>query len=172
MLFNQISGQRHRRRGLLALLLLAAAATTTHISLEAQTAADVTVLKSALFSTYDMLQVTVSDVGASDSATEVTIEFRDAADQRRAFTSGVLFRNQPLRLRVRAESGREQFRAIVTFASLTNGEGSEPFVSLEDIDLTSLTVDTKPPGAPPPTVGDGALGDCGGGWRVSRIKLQ
>jgi hypothetical protein len=152
-------------------LLLLLAFPTTQRPLEAQSVETVVVLKSSFVSTYHSLQLTIADVGAADSTSEVTIEFRDASDKQRAFTSDVLVRSQPLRLRVRAEGGREQFRAIVTIKSLTNAEGSEPIVGLEDIDANAFRIDTKPPCAPASFGSGGAQGNCGG-WRVNRLTVE
>lgn len=173
---NQTAGNDHRRfphRGRwLALLVLAAA--TTPILLAAQSPAlpEVLVLKSGFVSLFQdhVLLLTLNDVGVADATSDVTIEFRDASDKRRAFTSGVLSRSQTLQLRVRAESRREQFRAIVTISSITNAEGSERIVGLEDLDANSLRIETKPPCAPP-SVGIGGEGNCGG-WRVSWMTLE
>src|SRR5262245_66498762 len=52
----------------------------------------VTVLKSAQYSIFGghSFALRVNDAGAADAATEVTLEFRDADDQQRAFKSAVL----------------------------------------------------------------------------------
>jgi hypothetical protein len=132
----------------------------------------VTVLKSGLQSIHERhaLLLTVTEAGSTAAASEVTIEFRDPSDQRRAFTSGVLLRNRPVRLRVTipAGAGRDQLRAIVKIT--TNSEGSEPIVGLEDLDVDSLKVETRPPCAPP-SVGGGAEGNCDG-WRATRLTLD
>jgi hypothetical protein len=174
MAHNQMTGERRgrflTRCGWLVLLVLTSAA--TQMPLAAQSAETVLVLKSSFVSTYQSLLLTIAEVGAADSTSEVTIEFRDASDKQRAFTSGVLVRAQPLRLRVRADAGaREQFYAVVMIRPLTNAAGSEPTAGLEDIDTNSLRVDTKPPCAPPSVGGVGAQGNCGG-WRVNRLTVE
>jgi hypothetical protein len=132
-----------------------------------------TILKSGLHSIFGghFFLLTVTEVGSVASESEVTIEFRDAADQRRGFSSSVLARNSPVRARITSPtgSGREQLRVIVKITPLTSGEGSQPIVGLEDIDADSLRIETKPPCAPP-SVGGGAEGNCDGGWRVTRIQ--
>ena len=173
---NQAAGECHRRFPRLGrwLVLLGLATAMTPMLLDAQstTVPEILVLKSGFVSAYPItvLQLTLNESGADDSSSEVTIEFRDASDQRRAFTSGVLLRTQPIRLKVRAEGRLEQFRAIVTIRPLTNGERSEPIVGLENLDANSLRIETKPPCAPP-SVGIGGEGNCDG-WRVSRMTLE
>ncbi len=114
------------------------------------------------------LVATVVETGSPTVPTEVRIEFRDALDQRRGFASGTLKPGKPVRLRVQVPvgSGVQQLRAIL---QLTDGAGSEPIVTLEDLDVNSLVVETKPPHVPP-SVGGGAEANCGG-WRVKRITI-
>ncbi len=118
------------------------------------------------------LLLTVGEVGSVASASEVTIEFRDSADQRRAFTSGVLLRNQQVRLRASVPAGGGQLRAIVMITPLTGSDGSEPVISLEDLDANTIRIETKPPCAPPSVGSGGGEGSCDGGWRVSRMTLE
>ena len=113
-------------------------------------------------------ELTVAEVGSRTSTSEVKVVFLDAADQRRGIASGVLMRGQPVRLRVRVPSASIQLRAIVWIFPLTNLEGGQQVVSLEDIDADSLTIETKPPCAPLPSVGGGAEGNCDG-WGVSHL---
>jgi hypothetical protein len=164
-----------RRAGRAVLLCALMGATVSSLGAQTPGETTVTVLKSGLHSIFGghAFLLTVAEVGSTASSSEVKIEFRDASDQRRAMNSGVLHRGRPVRLRVPvpAGTGREQLRVIVTITTLANGEGSEPIVGLEDLDADSLVVETKPPCAPPPSVGGGAEGNCDGGWRVNRLTL-
>ena len=129
-----------------------------------------TEIKSGLYSVppAHFLVATVVETGSPTVPAEVRIEFRDALDQRRGSASGILTRGKPVRLRVQmaAGAGVQQLRAIL---QLTDGVGSEPIVTLEDLDANSLVVETKPPHVPP-SVGGGAEANCGG-WRVTRITI-
>jgi hypothetical protein len=162
----------------LACVLLPALVTAQSPSAPALTNSDraVTILKSPLYSIFGghFFLLTVADQGSVSSATEVTIEFRDASNQRRAFTSGTVVKGRPLRLRLpmAANQGREQFSALVRLTSIANALGSQPVVSFEDIDANSLTIETKPPCAPVPSVGGGAEGNCDGNWWVTRLTLE
>lgn len=163
------------RGGRVVLLCALMGATVPSLGAQVPGEPTVTVLKSGLHSIFGghAFLLSVVDVGSTASSSEVKIEFRDAADQRRAVGSGLLVRGRPVRLRVPipAGTGRDQLRVIVTITTLTNGEGSEPIVGLEDLDANSLVVETKPPCAPAPSVGGGAEGNCDGGWRVNRLTL-
>ncbi len=145
-------------------------------SLGAQTPgeATVTVLKSGLHSIFGghAFLLTVTEVGSTGSSSEVKIEFRDASDGRRAISSGVLHRGRPVRLRVPipAGTGREQLRVIVTIATLTNGEGSQPIVGLEDLDADTLVVETKTECLPPS--GGGVFQENCDGWHTTRLTLD
>jgi hypothetical protein len=135
----------------------------------------VTVLKSGLHSVLggDALLLSAVEVGSPTSVSEVTIEFLDAADQRRAFASGTLQRGRPVRSRVAipAGVGRDQLRVIVRIRPLTNGEASEPIVGLEDLNADSFQVVPKVIcAASNPSVGSGAEGNCDG-WSVTRVTL-
>ena len=136
----------------------------------------VILMKSALHSIppEHWLVVTAAEVGAATAQSEVTIEARDASDQRRGLTTGVLLANRPVRLRVAipAGAGLQQLRAIVKISPLPNGLGSEPIVSMEDVDGQSLKIETKPPCAPPPGSESGVIGNCDGGWRVNRLTID
>lgn len=134
----------------------------------------VTVLKTGLMSIFEghFFLLTLTEVGSPASASEVTIEFRDASDQRRAFTTGTLAEAHPVRLRVPplAGTGREQLRVIVKITPLTNGTGSEPIAVLEDLDPKGFQVVPKVTCAPP-SVGSGAEGQCDG-WRVNHLTVE
>jgi len=129
-----------------------------------------TEIKSGLYSVppAHFLVATVVETGSPTVPAEVRIEFRDAVEQRRGFASGTLKPGKPVRLRVQmpAGAGVQQLRAIL---QLTDGVGSEPIVTLEDLDANSLVVETKPPHVPP-SVGGDAQGNCGG-WRVNRLTI-
>ena len=164
-----------RRRALAMCVLgmaLLAAPGAAQVSIEPT----VIVLKSGLhtvFEGHDFV-ATLVEVGSRTSFSRVTIEFRDASDQRRAFTAATVDRAHPLRLRFRLPvgAGRDQLRAIVTITSLTNAGQSEPVAGLEDVDADSLTVVPKVVcGGVNPSVGSGAEGNCDG-WGVSRLTLQ
>jgi hypothetical protein len=174
----QLAKPHHRpstnARWRLALLIVAAAATPVLIGAQPP---PTTVLKSGLHSSFGgSLVLTVSDVGSATAASDVTIEFRDAADQRRAFASGVLRRDQPVRgqVQIPASSVLQQFRAIVKIRPVIDAEGSEPVVSLEHVDADTFKVETKPPCAVPsviPSSGIGAEGNCDG-WRITWLAAQ
>ena len=138
----------------------------------------VTVGKSAQYSIFaeHVFVVRLNDTGPRDAETQVTLEIRDAADQRRAFKSAVLRgrRSVELVLRIPADEGRQKMRGVVTLMSL-NSLRSEIFAIVEDLDPAGLTIESKPPcpmAAQQPEVPSGAEGDCGGGWRVSRLTLE
>jgi hypothetical protein len=164
----------NRRHRWLALLVLAGAMVPTIIGAQ-PTSAPTTVIKSALNSVFSghFLLLTVIDVGSPNAVSEVTIEFRDGADQRQAFTSGLLTGRRPLKLRATIPAGvaRGELRAIVRRTLLTDGFTSELIVGLEDIDNNAFRIETKPPCAPEPSVGGGAEGNCGG-WSVTHIAQQ
>jgi hypothetical protein len=158
------------KRWWVSCVLLAA----TAFSLGAQTSSgpvSVTVGRSALFTVPPLhfLVATIVETGSKTTASEVRIEFRDAADTRRGFAKGVLMRGRPIRLRFQVPgSAMLPLRAIVL---VENTDGSAPVVSLEDLDVNNLTAETKPPlPIPPPPSSDGAEANCGG-WRVNRIAI-
>ncbi len=133
------------------------------------------VLKSGLHSIFEghTLLLMVTEVGSTASTSTVTIEFLDALDQRRGFATGTMKRGrQPVQLAVAipAGAGYQRLRTIVTITSLTNAEGSEPIVGLEDLDATALTVTPRALFSFHPVGGSGAEGDCGG-WQVNRLTL-
>jgi hypothetical protein len=133
----------------------------------------VAVFKTGFHSVYegDVLHATVSEVGALDATSKVTIEFRDALDRRRAFTSATLRRaTGPVRLRlaVPVGAGRAEFRVIVGITPI--GGESQPIVGLEDIDVNSLRVVPKVFCAPEPSRGGGPEGHCDG-WRITFLTL-
>lgn len=131
----------------------------------------VTVLRSGLFSVFGghTFQLTVAEVGSLQSSSEVVVEFRDAADNRRAVGSGVLRRGAPVMVRVPVAAPRyEMLRALVRITGLTAVDLSRTVVTLEDLDARSFVVETKPPCAPPPSRGGGPEGDCGG-WQLDRF---
>jgi hypothetical protein len=110
----------------------------------------------------------VTETGSKTTASEVRIEFRDAADQRRGFAKGVLMRGRPIRLRFQVQgSAMLPLRAIVL---VENKDGSAPIVSLEDLDVITLTSETKPPLPIPPGLGEDPEANCGG-WRVNRLTI-
>ena len=164
------------RRRWFALCIAAAALIPAVTSAQSQIVPLVVLMKSALHSipAEHWLVVTAAEVGAATAQSEVTIEIRDASDQRRGFTTGVMLRNRPVRLRVPipAGGGLQQLRAIVKISPLPNNLGSEPIVSMEDVDGQSLKIETKPPCAPPPGTESGVIGNCDGGWRVNRLTLD
>jgi hypothetical protein len=135
----------------------------------------VTVLKSGLHTIFggDYLLATVTEVGSPSAASEVTIEFRDAADQQRAFAVDTLTRIHPVRLRfaVPAGTGANQLRAIVKITPLTTAFTSEPIVGLEDLNPSSLTVVPKVICSIGPTMPPGVEANCDG-WRVTRLTLE
>jgi len=145
----------------------------TVISLGAQTPSSgisVTVGRSALFTVppEHFLVATVVETGSMTASSEIRIEFRDAADQRRGFAKAVLVRGRPVRLRLQVQgSAMLPLRAIVL---VENTNGSAPIVSLEDLDVNSLTSETKPPLPIPPGIGDDPEANCGG-WRVNRLTI-
>jgi hypothetical protein len=145
----------------------------TVLSLGAQTSSGpvtVTVGRSALFTVppQHFLVATVTETGSKTTASEIRIEFRDAADTRRGFAKGVLMRGRPIRLRFQVQgSAMLPLRAIVL---VENKDGSAPIVSLEDLDVITLTSETKPPLPIPPGVGEDPEANCGG-WRVNRLTL-
>ena len=145
----------------------------TVLSLGAQTSSGpvtVTVGRSALFTVppQHFLVATVTETGSKTTASEVRIEFRDAADQRRGFAKGVLMRGRPIRLRFQVQgSAMLPLRAIVL---VENKDGSAPIVSLEDLDVITLTSETKPPLPIPPGLGEDPEANCGG-WRVNRLTI-
>ena len=131
------------------------------------------ILKSGANSVFEghTLLLTVTEVGSTTSTSSVTIEFLDALDVRRGFASGTLKRKGQVQLPVAipAGAGYQQLRAIVKITPLTNAEGSEPIVSLEDLDITSLQVVPRALFSVDSTGGSGAEGDCG--WQVNRLTL-
>ena len=135
-----------------------------------------TVLKSGLHSIFEghTLLLTVTEVGSTTSTSTVTVEFLDALDQRRGFVSGTLKRKGLVQLPVAipAGAGYQRLRAIVKITPLTNGAGSEPIVGLEDLDITSKQVIPKGLFSVGPIDNDGAEGDCGGGWQVTRVSAN
>jgi hypothetical protein len=163
-------GRRSTRRNRsLALALFAGAMIPALATAQSPGDRIVTILKSGLHSFAGDALLTVTEVGSRASASEVTIELRSAGDERRAFTSGMLLRGQPVRLRVpiAANAGRQQGRFIVRITSISNPEQSQAVVGLEDLDVDSFGIETKPPCAPP-SVGGGAEGNCDG-WHVTRL---
>ena len=128
----------------------------------------VTVLQSGLPSAFAgrSFNVTVNDVGSPTAASEVTIEIRDAADQRRGFVRHAASETGPLEHScvIPAGVGRWQLRAIVM---VTDAEGSKPIVGVELIEANAFRIETKPPCAPV-SVGGGAGGNCDG-WHVTRM---
>jgi hypothetical protein len=92
------------------------------------------------------LVLTITEVGASDSSSTVTIEFLDARDQRRAFKSAAtLQRGRPVHLRLQLPTavGYDQLRPIVTITPLANPHGSRPIVGLEELEVQAFRVVTK-----------------------------
>ncbi len=130
-----------------------------------------TILKSALYTVPPghVLTATVADVGAGTAASRVAIEFLDRAGQRRAFTSARFSPERPARLRLPIPAGTvfDMLRVVVT---LEIADGGQPIALLEDLDVDSFRVDTKPPCAPP-SVGGSAEGNCGG-WVMNRLTLD
>lgn len=127
-----------------------------------------TVMKSGLHSVRggDSLQVILAEVGATTSTSEVRMVVFDGADKQRGFTSGILKRGKPLRLKVRVPKD-SQLRVVVEILSVANPGSSQPVATLEDIDVDSLRAETKPPCAPLPSIGGGAEGSCSG-WRLTQ----
>jgi hypothetical protein len=139
----------------------------------------VTVMKSAQYSIFagHVMVLRITDMGALDAATEVTMELRDATDQRRAFKSAVLRGRASVELsfRVPAGSTRQMLRGIVKLTPIAHSELSEPVAILEDLDPDSFTIWSKPPctlAIDQPEYGSGPEGDCDGGWRVNRLTLD
>ena len=172
--FNQGQTRSGRARRWFAVSVLAGAMLPALGSAQTTSGAVVTVLKSGLHSIFEghTLLLTVTEVGSTTSTSTVTIEFLDALDKRRGFASGTLKRGGQVRLPVAipAGAGYQQLRAIVKITPLTNAEGSEPIVGLEDLDITSLQVTPKALFSVDSTGGSGAEGDCGG-WQVNRLTL-
>ena len=138
----------------------------------------VTVLRSAQYSIFGghSMVLRVNDAGSPDAATEVTLELRDGSDVQKAFKSAVLRgrRSVELVLRLPPDANRTTLSGIVKMIPIANPELSAPFAILEDVNHSSFTIDWKPPCpmAADPEYGHGAEGDCGGGWRVSRLTLE
>lgn len=159
---------------LMPTLVLAQSATTP----SSQSGPMVTVLKSAQYSIFGghSMVLRVNDVGSPDAATEISLELRDGSDVQRAFKSTILRgrRSVELALRLPDGTGRTTLYGIVKMIPAANQGLSAPFAILEDIDLNSFTIDWKPPCpvAAQPEFGSGPEGDCGGGWRVSRLTLE
>jgi len=135
-----------------------------------------TVLKSGLHSIFEghTLLLTVTEVGSTASTSTVTIEFLDALDQRRGFATGTMKRGrQPVELAVAipAGAGYQRLRAIVKITPLTNGEGSEPIVGLEDLDADSLRVVPKVFCSLQPIDPD-VEPNCDGGWQINRLAAN
>jgi hypothetical protein len=153
--------------------MLAATMTPALLGAQSQTEPMVTLMKSGLQTVFPghALSVTISEVGSPSSASEITIEFRDGADRRRAFRSGTLLRNQPVQLQVAVPAGvsSQQLRLILKITPVIDAEGSEPIVGVEDITLATGTVEPKP--APLPVPRGGAEAYCGG-WIVTWFTLQ
>jgi hypothetical protein len=176
------TGAGNRRRRLTASLLAAAMipALLQAQSLSEPTASlagPVTVLTSPLYSVYPghVLAVRIDDVGPLGSQTLVTLEFRDAADQRRAFKTAVLPGHQSVELLMRIPAGgRQTMRARVSLTATPGGGRGRPFVVLEDLNPDAFTIETKPPCpvSQQPEFPGGAEGDCGGGWVVNRLTLE
>jgi hypothetical protein len=135
----------------------------------------VTILKSGLQTIFggNYFLALVTEVGPQSAASEVTIEFRDASDRRRAFTVDTLTRTHPVRLRFAppAGTGADQFRVVVKHTPLTPGYTSEPIVGLEDVNPNSLQVVPKVICAIGPSVPPGAEGNCDD-WRVNRLTVE
>jgi len=133
----------------------------------------ITVLKSGLQTLLarHSFVLTLTDVGPQEAASWVTIEFRDRAGQRRAFTSARLSPDRPARLRASIASGAvsDQWRVVVTIEPIDGAASSEPIVGLEDLDADSLVLNTRPPCAPP-SGGVVAQGNCDG-WVINRLAL-
>jgi hypothetical protein len=133
-----------------------------------------TVLKSGLQTVPGghVLEFTASEAGALDSASIVTVEFRDAADKQRAFKSATLKRNQPVILRLMVPKTVEstKLRTVVKYTPIINALGSEPFALLEDVDPAFAVIPGDVCAIPAmdsdTSVGGGAEGNCGG-WRVT-----
>ena len=140
----------------------------------AQTTNPTVILKSGLHSVFEKhtLLLTVTEVGSTTSTSSVTIEFLDALDVQRGFASGTLKRKGRVQLPVAipAGAGYQQLRVIVKITPLINAEGSEPIVSLEDLDITSLQVTPKALYSVDNSGGSVPEGDCGG-WQVNRFVL-
>lgn len=134
-----------------------------------------TILKSGLQTLFggNYLLLTVTEVGSPSAASEVTIEFRDASDRRRAFTVDTLTRTHPVRSKFAAPAGAgaDQFRVVVKHTPLTTGYTSEPIVGLEDINPNSLQVVPKVVCAIGPSVPPGAEGNCDD-WRMDRLTVE
>jgi len=155
----------------------------------------ITVLKSGFHSIYPRhaFLLTVTDVGDPTSVSEVTIEFWDRANKRRASAFGTLSPDRSVGLRVPIPAGAavpDQLRVFVMIEPLRSGEGSQPIVGLEDLDPDLRQITTKPPCAPPSNGGGPEAGEPGGsgpqitgpqasglqascdGWGVNRLTLE
>jgi hypothetical protein len=135
-----------------------------------------TILKSGLHTVFggNYLLLTVTETGSPLAASEVTIEFRDAADRQRAFTVDTLTRTHPVRLRFAAPAGTgaDQFRVVVKHKPLTPGYVSEAIAGLEDVNPNTLTVVPKVVCARiGPTVPPGAEATCDG-FGVTRVTVE
>jgi hypothetical protein len=142
-------------------------------SLGAETSADpnAAILNSGLHVSKPngLVMVTVMDAGSKTSSSEVRIELRDAADQRRAFVKGTLMKGRPVRLRFQVPGSIvQQFSANVRITALTNGAGSQPIVTFEEIDVNTLALVTKPTCYP--FGGGGVQAHCDG-WGVTRLTI-
>jgi hypothetical protein len=132
-----------------------------------------TILKAGLqtFSAGSTPLAIVSEVGSTASTSRVTIEFRDASDQRVAFTSETLTRGRAVQLLAPAEAQPQQLRVIVGIVQLTSGENSEVVVGLEDVHADSVQVVPKVVCAIEPIRPAGAQGHCGG-WHVNNVTVR
>jgi hypothetical protein len=174
---HQIANRcQHRSMGpfrWLVTCVLAGAVIPTLMGAQSLTEPMVMVLKSGLHTAFPghALAVTVSEVGSATSASEITIEFRDAADRRRGFKSGTLLRNQPVQAQLPIPAGgSQQLRVIVKITPVTDAEASEPIVGMEDLDVNTLVVVTKPPCAPLNPGGKWEA-NCDG-WHATRLTQQ
>jgi hypothetical protein len=159
----------------------------------------VTILKSGFHSIYPRhaFHLSLTEVGDPTSVSEVTIEFWDRANKRRAVATGTLSADRSFGLRVPIPAGAavpDQLRVFVMIEPLRNGEGSQPIVGLEDLDPDLRQITTKPPCAPPSNGGGPEAGEPGGsgpqlsdtqvsgtqasstadcdGWAVNRLTLE
>lgn len=162
------------------LVLCAAVVALVPLAGDAQAPTLVT-LKAGLhyFAPGNVAVLTVSEVGAMDSATAVTIEFLDARDQRRGFkATTVLQRGKPVQLRVLIPKtgGFDQLRPVVTLKPGGNFLGSRPIVVLEELEVDTLRAVTKGDGCAvrmhdqDTTPGSGAEPNCPG-WDENQTTM-
>ena len=161
------------RLGVSCALLVAAV-----VSLGAQISPvpNVTLLKSGLhtFGPGRLVVVTVVETGPAAALSEVRIEARDAAEKKRGYTIGQLAVGRPVRLRLQLAAGSslQSLRFLVRHTLLANGQLSAPVVTVEEINTTSLTIETRPPScAPPPGTSSGVQENCDGSRWVEREPI-